>query len=165
MYINCLVFYFQYIELFKVKSESVSLDNYGIIICDVRGENFLNIRLAIDLSGSTIGNDQHFGLVTNANQFESIIPKWPSHGHWRIFGKHGPQNWLEVGDQNMIAVFLVFTEGNKLFDIYEKTIKQNWFPLKDSKLAFLQVYQSTILHGVIEKIFLFYTVNDPFGEK
>ena len=65
----------------------------------------------------------------------------------------------------MIAVFLVFTEGNKLFDIYEKTIKQNWFPLKDSKLAFLQVYQSTILHGVIEKIFLFYTVNDPFGEK
>ena len=132
---------FQYIELYKVKSESVSLENYGIIVCDVNGETYLNIRLAIDLSGAELGEDQHFGLITNADQFSSLIPKFPNRGNWRIFGGHNSENWLEISDGNLIAVFLVYTNGNKLFDIYQKNNRLNWFPLKDTNLAFLQVLE------------------------
>ena len=109
-------------------------------MCELNGENYLNIRLAIDLKDATVGENEHFAVISNSNNEQSIIPKFPNTKHWRIFDQHNGVNWLQIEENNLIAIFLVYSRGNNLFDIFEKTNKQKLFPLKDAKLLFLQAF-------------------------
>ena len=129
----------QYIELYTNEASEVSLENYALVICDMEGRRSasLDVRAVVDLSSGKIQANSHLALITNDPNLQSSVAKFPNSGVWRIFGQQmNGENWLTIKEENVVAIFLLYTSGQNLFEIFKKEGK--YVKLDDIKLDFVR---------------------------
>ena len=123
----------------KTKDEEVSLKDYFIIICEMgtRGNPHLSIRLMIDLSDGIIPLGHDYGLISNDLSLPSVIPRAYSPNVWKIFGRTDKDHWLDVAEENFLAIFLVYGRSAEMAYIFTQT-STRYFALLDNRLSYLQ---------------------------
>ena len=104
-----------FIELKKKDTGPISLDNYGIIIADqtiVHNKKTLKIRAALDLSGLVFIYPYHQIIHCGNMDFPNLMEVVPPHPKWRVFDGDTVDNWLEIKNNNFIAIFLTKFDKN-----------------------------------------------------
>ena len=115
------------------------LKNYALVICELGGQrsNSLDVRAVIDLSSGTIPANSHYAIVTNIPTLQSTVPTFPNRDVWRIFGSQmNGNNWLTVKEENVVAIFLLYNNGENLFQLFTKV--DRYLKLDGEKLQFVR---------------------------
>lgn len=119
------------------------LDGYSLVVSTRshwKETSSLVAKHIISLNGATIDENKHFGIVSLGDIGSSGLVEVESfpHPNWKVYGNVDRQKWLEIEDKKFIAVFLLYSPDENVFDHVKFTGKHVY--LREELLKFIDSY-------------------------